>query len=292
MRSNSLSRQSGDRLRRGWGVFVGVALLAGACGRGGATAQRTGSAGGVQNAMSTAFLVVEFPASSADVNSTSTQAWLAFEGTVRAKVFNPCMEASGFNQPWELVPTTTPPPQDNEHFPDVQRLQAGQWWAQGTPSKGDLPAPGSVSASEDAAVKAAQRACSAEDPFAPLQAKLAPVALLYGQMLNQVYADPRVTGAWNNSFVPCMQQAGINVDSLYGWKVYLDKYQQTHGTIDSSVARIYGKCVASVATVMDQLRLKGRQTLFDQHALQVQQIVATAGNLIRELSDQYGLPSP
>ncbi|MGH9300007.1 MAG: hypothetical protein ACRDZT_08805 [Acidimicrobiales bacterium] len=234
------------------------------------------------------FLSAEFPATSSDMSSASATAWATFENTISATDFNACMRRQGFIQAWQLAPAHPPPPQDNEHFPDVTRLEAGQWLVSGTPTVGDMPPPGTISASEATAVKDAQKTCQKSNPFAPLWNAEAPLSALYGQDLDQIYADPRVTGAWANSFVPCVRKSGINISSYQGWQQYLSQLQVAqHGALpDAALSRTYGICVASVAKVMDHLRLQARQKLFDTHALQLQQIAAIATQLVRKLSDE------
>ncbi|MGH3849978.1 MAG: hypothetical protein ACRDRT_09790 [Pseudonocardiaceae bacterium] len=69
--------------------------------------------------------------------------------------------------------------------------------------------------------------------------------------------------------------------SYYGWQVYLEDYGRSHGgEISPSLATTYGKCYTPISQLMDRLRLKARTTIFDQHALEVQQIVAFADDLV------------
>jgi hypothetical protein len=244
-------------------------------------------ASGIQtSATSTDFIDYTFPATSADMNGPAAFAWLSFHAEIEARAYNPCMREQGFTLASELKESVPQPLQDQSQFPNIRLLDSGVWALAGSNTESGPP---NLSNSEQRAFNAASSYCEAKDPFSSLDDEAQSLQKTYGQMVGPIHADPRVTKAWNNQFVSCVQNGGINVSSEADWWANLQSFSSSHnGNISPSLAKLYGRCVAPIAALLDKLRSAARRQLFDRDAPQLLNLESDVNFWVRKLTKTYG----
>jgi hypothetical protein len=272
-------------------VAIALALALSACaqtpvGRG--TTITTAS--GASSAAVDDFIPSLFTATSAEYNSAAGQEWIRFEATIVAVETNNCIEDAGFTQPQLLDHTPSGIPFNNNEWPDIAQLEAGNW---GTPRPSTAPMTSptvGMSPSEAAAYESDLSACEhrAESVFLPVSAELQALEGLWTQAVTPVYADPRVTQAWAG-WGKCVAAAGFSVTDDQAYFALANAAEATDPAQYARLAEVYGHCVAPVSAILDELRLQVRDRFLDQHALQVQQLGRDLTDLAARLSTRYSI---
>lgn len=234
---------------------------------------------------------------------------LEFEGNISQYIFTRCMKADGFTTEAELGPSRPSAPPINElysQFPDVALYKSGSLAIpkpipSSTPSAALTP---DIPANVLPAWKADSKVCEAKSgaPFKQLTNELTPMLTAWSnetgpQVLPTIPSVEQATRKWST----CVGDAGYPAKSLSDFmnKYVVQDIELPAGAADvnnnpqvEKLAKLYGNCVAPVADAMDQVRLKARQRLLQQYALQLDSIAAQIDKRDAKLAAQYGVQAP
>lgn len=245
-----------------------------------------------------------FVATSAEYNNPHFQnQWSSFITSMENKMVASCLENYGFTTQetafianLQLKGNST----DNVDYPDVARLRQGDLGLGGPATTAQIPK-SNIPANEEKAWGVDLRKCfNVKLPgLNGIVAQLDPIRAIWNNDLTSVWINNSVTTALR-TWTTCVAGSGMaNMPStqlgLRDFFGKIDDLMMTHTNLTYNspqivgLVKIYGKCIAPVATAMDNVRSHDRHMLLAQYASQLNVIAQEMSKEISIDTAKYGL---